>query len=253
MHQPIHVLLVGASGAIGSRIEALADADESFEVIARIDRDRPHGHAADVPRKKREIVVDFSHFSALDASVDLAFQRRTGLLVGTTSLGEEHLRRLEELSRTVPVLVAPNTSVGCVVLIEMVQKIARALGEKFLPSIVEWHREGKKDAPSGTAQALKVEVARAECGASNFGPKAVASIRAGNIVGEHLVRFDGPDETIELVHKAHSRDLFARGALRAAAWLVDQPPGRYDMATMLGLRTPGNDADETSKSPAPGV
>ncbi|MFI4883205.1 MAG: 4-hydroxy-tetrahydrodipicolinate reductase [Phycisphaerales bacterium JB064] len=236
MHKPINILLVGASGAVGSRIDALAGSDERFAVIARIDRQQPHARAASVAQQTREIIVDFSHFSAVESSIELARERRTPLLVGTTALEQQHVDALAQLARELPVLVAPNTSVGCVVLIQMVQKIARALGENFLPSIVEWHREGKVDAPSGTANALKLEIMKAPSGASNFGPRAVASIRAGGIVGEHLVRFDGPDETIELVHKAHSRDLFARGALRAAAWLVDQKPGLYDMAHMLGLR-----------------
>lgn len=235
MQQPINILLVGASGAIGSRIDALAEADERFAVTARIDHDHPHAMASNVARGNREIIVDFSHFSAVEQSISLARERPAPLLVGTTALPRESLESLSALAREVPVLIAPNTSVGCVVLIQTVQKIAHALGKNFLPSIVEWHREGKKDAPSGTANALKIEIMKADTGASRFGPRAVVSVRAGGIVGEHLVRFDGPDETVELVHKAHSRDLFARGALRAAAWLVDQQPGQYDMAAMLGI------------------
>ena len=235
MNHPINILLVGASGAVGSRIDALASADDRFTVVVRVDRDHPHARASNVSRKNREIIVDFSHFSAVSDTVALARERRAALLVGTTALSREALDELAQLAEDVPVLVAPNTSVGCVVLIQSVQKIARALGKNFSPSIVEWHREGKKDAPSGTANALKIEIMKADTGASSFGPGAVVSVRAGGIVGEHLVRFDGPDETIELIHKAHSRDLFARGALRAAAWLIEQRPGRYDMADMLGL------------------
>ncbi|MFI4915279.1 MAG: 4-hydroxy-tetrahydrodipicolinate reductase [Phycisphaerales bacterium JB060] len=239
MQHTIDILLVGASGALGSRIEALALADERFDVRARIDREHPHASVREVAAQKREIVVDFSHFSAVHESVELARMRAAPLLIGTTGLDHEHLRELQRLAAEVPVLVAPNTSVGCVVLIQMVQKIADALGENFFPSIVEWHRSGKVDAPSGTANALREAIEQATRGASNFGPKGVASVRAAGIVGEHLVRFDSLEETIEITHKAHSRDVFARGALRAAAWLVDQKPGRYDMANALGLAEVG--------------
>lgn len=234
--QPIHVILVGASGAIGSRIDALASAEPGFEVVARIDRRNPHHLVRVAHAKSPEIIVDFSHFSALDASIDLARDRRSPLLVGTTALEPSHLEALERLALQTPVLVAPNTAVGSVVLIQMVQKIALALGENFFPSIVEWHRQGKADAPSGTARALRRAIESATGGARDFANMGVASVRAADIVGEHLVRFDGPDETIELVHKAHSRDLFARGALRAARWLVAQKPGNYDMIDVLGLR-----------------
>lgn len=235
MQHTIDILLVGASGALGSRIEALAMADERFAVRARIDREHPHASVRDVVAQEREIVVDFSHFSAVHESIGLARMRAAPLLIGTTGLDSEHLRELQRLADEVPVLVAPNTSVGCVVLIQMVRKIADALGENFFPSIVEWHRSGKADAPSGTANAMREAIEQATSGASNFGPKGVASVRAAGIVGEHLVRFDSLEETIEFTHKAHSRDVFARGALRAAAWLVDQKPGRYDMAHALGL------------------
>ncbi len=235
MARPISILLVGASGALGSRIDALATGDDRFDVVARIDREHPHAHARGLAHQNHEILVDFSHFGAIPDSIALARDRDAPLLVGTTGLEQEHLDALAELSTSVPVLVAPNTSVGCVVLIHTVQKIARALGENFFPSIAEWHRSGKVDAPSGTAKALRAEIEKASDGASRFGSMSVASVRAGGIVGEHVVRFDGPDETFELSHTAHSRDLFARGALRAAAWLVDQKPGRYDMTDVLGL------------------
>ncbi len=236
MKQPASILLVGASGALGSRIDTLASEDSRFEVAARVNRTRPHTQARDIARKNREIIVDFSHFSATHASIELARTRRAPLLVGTTELQQEHTEALSKLAGDVPVLVAPNTSVGCVVLIQLVRKISFALGENFSPSIAEWHRSGKRDAPSGTANALRSAIESADEGASNFGERGVASVRAGSIVGEHAVRFDGPDETIELKHTAHSRDLFARGALHAAAWLVDQKPGLYDMVDAIGLR-----------------
>ncbi|MEQ8317723.1 MAG: 4-hydroxy-tetrahydrodipicolinate reductase [Phycisphaerales bacterium] len=243
MNQPASILLVGASGALGSRIDALADKDDRFRVVARITRSHPHAHARALAHENREIIVDFSHFDAIADSIDLARTRGAPLLIGTTGLDREHLEALERLAADVPVLVAPNTSVGCVVLVQMVRKISCALGENFSPSIAEWHRSGKRDAPSGTANALKRAIEHADDGAVRLGDQAVVSVRAGSIVGEHVVRFDGPDETIELKHTAHSRDLFARGALRAAAWLVDQQPGSYDMVDALGLR------DEESQNP----
>ena len=236
MPQPTNIILVGASGTVGSRIDALAHQVDDCMVIARVDVARPHSAIHRLAPKKCEILVDFSHSDAIDASIDLSRERRAALLVGTTGLHDQHHRALARLAETVPVLVAPNTAVGCVVLLEMVQKISRALGKNFSPSIIEWHRQGKVDAPSGTARAFMIEIEKASQGGSALGSRAVASVRAGGIVGEHLIRFDGPDETIELVHKAHSRDLFARGALRAAAWLIDQEPGSYTMADVLGLR-----------------
>lgn len=238
MSQATNIILVGASGRIGTRIAAMARDDARFRIAACVDLDRPHAAAAALEQKKPEILVDFSNFAAIERSVELAQERRIPMLAGTTGLQEAQRRALDGLASSVPVLVAPNTSVGCVVLIEMAQKIFCALGKNFSPSIVEWHREGKVDAPSGTAHAIRIQLNRAFEGPSEPTPTQVVSVRSGAIAGEHMVRFDGPEETLEIVHRAHSRDLFAHGALRAAEWLVRQQPGMYTMADVLGI-TPG--------------
>lgn len=193
-----------------------------------------------------DVVIDFSIAAALPALLQIAMRSRVAVVSGTTRLDATCERLLEETARVVPVLWAPNTSVGVQVLAELAAEAARRLGPSFDVEIVETHHRGKIDAPSGTATRLAdaVRAARADLldvhgREGNVGPRendelGVFAVRGGDVIGDHTVHLLGPGERIELTHRATSRDLFARGALQAARFVVGKPPGRYTMSDVVG-------------------
>jgi 4-hydroxy-tetrahydrodipicolinate reductase len=192
-----------------------------------------------------DVVVDFSTAAALPRLLPLAARARVAVVSGTTRLDAEAERLLDEAARVVPVLWAPNTSVGVQVLAELVAQAAARLGLSFDVEIVEAHHRAKVDAPSGTADRLRRAVAEAREGLvpvhgreGLVGPRkseeiGVLALRGGDVIGDHTVHFLGQGERLELTHRATSRDLFAHGALRAARFLLGKPPGRYTMADVL--------------------
>jgi 4-hydroxy-tetrahydrodipicolinate reductase len=152
-------------------------------------------------------------------------------LVCTTGLGSDAVETLRAESKARAVLLSPNTSLGIAAVADLVRRCAAML-PGYECSVVEAHHSQKKDAPSGTALRL-ADAARA--GGTGLKPEQIVSIRGGDVVGEHTVRFAGPGEYVELTHRATSRDLFARGALAAAAWLKGRGPGWWTMEDVLGL------------------
>ncbi|MGH8287834.1 MAG: 4-hydroxy-tetrahydrodipicolinate reductase [Steroidobacteraceae bacterium] len=195
-----------------------------------------------------DVAIDFSQPQATGAHIAACRAARKPLLIGTTGLGAELTGELEAAAREIPLLVAPNTSLGVALLVELVRRAASALPPDFDIEILETHHRMKRDAPSGTA----LELARAAgagrglaCsealssasprrgGARQQGQIGFAVLRGGDIVGEHTVLFAGPGEELRLSHRAGDRGIFARGALRAAVWLAGQPPGRYGMSEIM--------------------
>jgi 4-hydroxy-tetrahydrodipicolinate reductase len=154
------------------------------------------------------------------------------LVIGTTGQSKEQRRIIEETVQSVPIVFASNFSIGVNVLFWLTRKAAEQLGSDFDAEIVETHHKMKKDAPSGTAKTL-AEVLKAAKKTQAEIP--IQSIREGDVVGEHTVIFNGPAEHLELSHRAASREIFARGALRAAKWIIGRPPGLYSMQDVLGL------------------
>ena len=190
-----------------------------------------------------DIAIDFSQPHATRANLAACRAARKPLLVGTTGF-ELTEAELEAAASDIPLLIAPNTSLGVALLAELVRRAARTLPPEFDIEIIEAHHRMKRDAPSGTALALAraagegrgLAPAQAQAGASagRLGPRrqgdiGFAVVRGGDIVGEHTVLFAGPGEELRLSHHAGDRAIFARGALRAALWLLGQPPGRYGM------------------------
>ncbi len=172
-------------------------------------------------------------------------------VIGTTGLSPEQMERIKELSKGVRCVFSPNMSVGVNVMFKIVQEVTQVLGPEYDIEIFEAHHRLKKDSPSGTAAKLGELIAKAsgrdfdQVGV--YGRKGMVGertkeeigmqvIRAGDIVGEHTVLFGGIGERLEIIHRAHSRDNFARGAVRAALWVVNQPNGLYDMQDVLGLK-----------------
>lgn len=192
-----------------------------------------------------DVVIDFSTAAALPHLLQLAARARVAVVSGTTRLDATCERLLDEAAKVVPVLWAPNTSVGVQVLAELVTLAAQKLGLSFDVEIVETHHRAKVDAPSGTAERLRkaVEEARDYLTAvygreGNAGPRpageiGLLAVRGGDVIGDHTVHFLGQGERLELTHRATSRDLFARGALRAARFLAGKPAGRYAMVDVV--------------------
>jgi 4-hydroxy-tetrahydrodipicolinate reductase len=201
-----------------------------------------------------DVAIDFSNCGATRSTLQACRAAAKPLLLGTTGFGAELDAELEATAREVALLVAANTSVGATVLGELTRAAARALPAGFDIDVLELHHRLKQDAPSGTALALARTAAEARglpvpgsgtaAGVSS-GPRpeegqiGLASLRAGDIVGEHTVFFCGAGEELVLTHRARERGVFARGALSAALWLSSRPPGRYSMRDFIFAKTEG--------------
>jgi 4-hydroxy-tetrahydrodipicolinate reductase len=214
---------------MGSAVVRAAQRSAAFTVAAALTRatGAPARGALDA-----DVVIDFTSDAGARAALEIARGAGASLLVGTTGLAPETLDLLRGESQRRAVLVAPNTSPGATILATLVAIAARALRDTHDVAIVEAHHAMKKDAPSGTA--LRLAHAASDAGA-RINPGQILSIRGGSQVGEHIVRFAGPEEVVELSHHAQSRDLFAEGALRAAGWLHGRKPGWWTMEDVLGL------------------
>lgn len=241
------VIVHGATGRMGARLCAIAADDPRFALVGALTREgssaigSPAAHAKSTPSTVKitsscehhaDVVIDFSSDEGARNALDIALAHNAALLVGTTSLTELTARALRKASSRIPLLIAPNTSLGVPVLARAAADVARALGPSFEISIVEAHHSRKKDAPSGTA--LRLAKAISDAGAV-VKPDQILAVRGGDVIGEHTIRFAGPGEYIELTHRATSRDVFVHGALSAALWLRGRAPGDYTIEDVLGL------------------
>ena len=260
---------MGAAGRMGKRLVSLVQESKTLQLAGAIESPghpalgRDSGEEAGSGRagvviqntlgdilQNAHVIIDFTAPQATLLNVQLASKQQTAMVIGTTGFNETELQQLKELAKNIPCVFAPNMSVGVNVLLNVVGKVARALGETYNIEVIEAHHNQKKDAPSGTA--LKIAEVLAECMDWDLGDVGVyerhgiigerktkeigvQTVRAGDIIGDHTVLFGGPGERIEITHRAHTRDTFALGALRAAEWVVKQPPGLYTMADVLGL------------------
>ena len=223
------IVLVGASGRMGTRIDALAASDEGVRVVERFGRSRRMDSAVS---GSFDVIVDFSSEEGTKQSIELARKTKAALLVGTTGLSTALQQELLGLGSTNAVLVAPNTSLGVAVTRRLAKIAAELLGPSgWAVDIVESHHDRKKDAPSGTAIAMAKSL---EAGGMPVAADRMHAIRAGDTIGEHEIRFAGPSERLHIMHQAVSRDLFAAGAIRAAKWLAGRQPGSYSMEHVLG-------------------
>ena len=266
VHDKIRVGVLGAGGRMGQAIIAALIDHPQLALAGAIERaghasvGRPPGpgcpagmtigsnpgplaHASDV-------LIDFTAPSALAATLDAACEGRAAIVIGTTGLAAEHHALIDRAARSIAVLQAANTSLGVTLLARLVADAARALGPDWDIEIAELHHRDKIDAPSGTALALGMAAAAGRgvdlgtvsdrgrdgtTGARVAGHIGFASLRGGSAAGDHTVLFAGEGERVELRHLAENRDIFARGALKAAAWLAPRPAGRYAMDDVLEL------------------
>ena len=266
----IKAVVAGASGRMGKRLVALMRESPDFQIVGAVERKdhvdvgRDAGEVAgvgplgvaivDVVDKAlpgAQVLLDFTAPAAAMRNLEAASQARVTAVVGTTGLSEADIVRARELAARVPCVQSPNMSVGVNVLYGVLAQVARTLGDGYDIEVIEAHHHFKKDSPSGTADRMARVLAEAlgrdlrKVGVyGRFGivgertkeEIGVHAIRAGDIVGEHTILFGGMGERIEITHRAHSRDNFAFGALRAARWVVGKSPGLYDMLDVLGLK-----------------
>jgi len=261
------LLIIGAAGRMGRRILSLAVDANQFDIVAAVERqDHPDiGKdaglvAAAGPINVKldsicpagaDVAIDFSQPAAADSTVDYCVKNNVALVLGTTGLSNEQLAKIKAASAKIPVIYATNMSVGMNVLFNLAGQVASMLGEDYDIEIIEQHHRFKKDAPSGSALTLAKNICKAtgkkfpDCltpGRSGKdalrekGTIGIHAVRAGDITGIHSVIFSSLGEKLTLNHTAHSRDTFARGALRAAQWLTGKTPGLYSMTEVLSLK-----------------
>jgi 4-hydroxy-tetrahydrodipicolinate reductase len=239
----IRLLVHGATGRLGRVILEVAKTEPNFTVTGATREDSPEKLV-----DATDVVVDVSAAAATVKLAQICAEAKKPLVVGTTGHNQAQLEALRQASTQCPLMLAPNFSVGVNLLYWLAELTAKALGENFDVEIIEWHHRLKKDAPSGTAKKLAETIAVARrlsyeqharhgragaVGERSRDEIGMHAIRGGDIVGEHTVLFAGPGERIELTHKASSRETFARGALRAASWIVERAPGLYEMRDTL--------------------
>jgi 4-hydroxy-tetrahydrodipicolinate reductase len=240
----LRILLNGAKGRMGLAVAAAAPA-MGVEIAAQTDQgDDAAGAIASV-----DAVVDFSSHRATRALLELAVAAGKPVVLGTTGHAPGERDELLRLAARVPCVWAGNFSVGVNLLFALTRKAARTLGEDFDAEVIELHHRTKKDAPSGTALRLLeviLEERKLDRSALRHGREGITgerprsevgvhSLRGGDVVGDHTVLFAGTGERLELTHRASDRAIYARGALRAAQWVVSRKPGVYDMQDVLGL------------------
>ena len=243
----IRLLINGSRGRMGRALVACAAEDPELAVSAEIDE----GDDFQVALPKCDAVIDFTHATATAAVSDACALAGKSLVIGTTGHTDEARARISAASQKIPIVFAPNFSVGVNTLFWLTQKAAEILGPDFDLEVVEMHHRLKKDSPSGTARRLaeilagvrgfsyEKDVLHGREGMIGERTKTeigMHSIRGGDVVGDHTVIFANAGERLELTHKASSRETFANGALRAAKWAASRPAGLYDMQDVLGLR-----------------
>lgn len=242
----IEIGVIGARGRMGRAIAAELETSREARLAGAADRGDDLSRLA----LASDVLIDFTAPDALAQSLDAAVTARKPLVIGTTGLDDQALAAVATAGRTVAVLQSANMSLGVTLLAHLVREAAARLGSDWDIEIAEMHHRDKVDAPSGTALLLGAAAAAGRgieladhkdrgrdgiTGARVEGRIGFASLRGGSVAGDHFVVLAGDGERLELGHRADSRAIFARGALRAALWLTRQPPGRYAMTDVLGI------------------
>ena len=266
----IKAIVAGAAGRMGGRIINMIQQGRDVELAAAFERADHGGVGSDVGEvvglghlgmklagsleevvDSGEVLIDFTTPECTLENMRLAASKGLSMVVGTTGITGDALKEVGELTRKLRCVMAPNMSVGVNVMFRIAGEMAKLLGNDYDMELLEVHHRLKKDAPSGTAMRLAQILAEATkrdlqevavyerkgmIGERTDREIGIQTWRAGDITGEHTVMFGGIGERLELIHRAHNRDNFARGALKAAVWVVNQPMGLYDMQDVLGLK-----------------
>lgn len=260
----LKIAVNGACGRMGARVAALVLEDPQLKLTAALERnghpllDKDIGAIAGCGETNvkvtstlnadTDVLIDFSSPESTLAIAEVCAIKKVAIVTGTTGLNPQQLEKIKYFSRQIPCLVSPNMSVGVNVLFSLAAQMAQILGSEFDIEIIETHHRFKKDAPSGTALRLAEKICEAtgrntekdvvhgrqgmtgERPANQIGMHA---IRSGDVIGDHTVVFGSLGERIEITHKAHTRDTFVRGAIRAAKFVAQKSPGMYSMADVL--------------------
>jgi 4-hydroxy-tetrahydrodipicolinate reductase len=260
----IKLAITGACGRMGQRIAALAASDKNFKLVSPLERSdhpdlgRNYGDLIGVPQPdvllsdalqgEPGVLIDFTVPASTAGWVNACLEHHLPMVVGTTGLTEKELGLLRAAAQKIPIVQAPNMSIGMNLLFRLAKEVTQVLGDEYDVEIVEQHHRFKKDAPSGSALGLLEAVAKGRGREAKdiavFGRQGrevprkpgevgVHALRLGDTVGEHAVCFGTLGETVSLTHSVHSRDTFALGALRAAAWVLGKPPRMYSMQDVL--------------------
>ncbi len=266
----IKAVVTGAAGRMGSRIINVLSSSDGIALSGALekkgqallgqDAGGPAGISATGVKitddlaaalKSGDVLIDFTFPEISLEHLKVCAAQGRAAVIGSTGFTKEHLAQVSSYVQKVPCVLSPNMSVGVNVCFKVLADLAKILGPDFDAEIVEWHHRLKKDAPSGTAVRMGEVVAGAlgrnyrdvakfhregMTGARTNEEIGMQTVRGGDIVGEHTVFFIGMGERIELTHRAHTRDMFARGAVRAAKWVIGKKPGLYDMQDVLGLK-----------------
>src|SRR3954467_12659306 len=264
---PITTLAItGAAGRMGQRLVALAKQDGGFDLVAAIERPDHPAQARDAGevaglgpiglpitfdlKPTPQVLIDFTAPASMRHWLKTCRDRNIALVVGTTGLQPQDHAIIDQAAADIPILQAPNMSLGVNLLFKVAAEVAKRLGDDYDIEIVEGHHRFKKDAPSGTAMGLADVILKAtgktrdalvydrhgDEAIRQRGDVGMHALRIGDEVGRHTAYFAALGERLELTHVATNRDTFAHGALRAAKWLAQQKPGRYQIADMLGLK-----------------
>ncbi len=269
----VRLVVAGAAGRMGRMIVAAADGNAGCGLAGAVERPgnqflgQDAGQLAGVgdagvlvtdnlaaALRAADVLVDFTMAEALPEHLDGCVAAGVGMVIGTTGLGAAGKAAVADAAARIPIVQSANMSVGVNVLTGLLRAAAQALGAGYDIEIIEAHHRMKRDSPSGTALLLRDAVAEgrgfdAEKGSiygrhGMAGPRpeteiGIHAVRGGDIVGDHTVLFAGPGERLEFIHRAHSRETFAQGAIRAALWVAKRRPGFYTMLDVLGLTTGG--------------
>jgi 4-hydroxy-tetrahydrodipicolinate reductase len=260
----IKLAITGACGRMGQRIALLALQDKNFNIVCPLERSdypdlgKKYGSLIGAPpveallsdafQGQPDVLIDFSSPASTEHWVSTCLSHNIPMVIGTTGLTEKEMAVIKSAAQKIPIVQAPNMSIGMNLLFRVAAQMAGVLGEEYDIEIVEQHHRFKKDAPSGTALGLLEAVARGR----GKDPKQIAvydrqgpscqrkpgevalhALRLGDTVGEHTVFFGSLGETLAISHSAHSRDTFAQGSLHAAAWIVGKAPKLYSMQDVL--------------------
>ena len=251
----LKIVVCGASGKMGKMVVSRILSDKELVLSGAIEWREHHAVGQQINEinitdnfsealKSSDVAIDFTNMDATLYHLDIAKKQKKAIIIGTTGITAEGIERIKSASREIPIILAANMSVGVNLIFKLVGEVADAL-PCYDVEIIEAHHNQKKDAPSGTALKL-AEIISSKSGLEpvfgrhgNVGARkkeiGIHSVRAGDIVGEHTVIFAGEGEQIELIHRAHSRDTFAAGAVKAAKWIFGKSPGLYSMRDVLGL------------------
>jgi 4-hydroxy-tetrahydrodipicolinate reductase len=266
----IKTIVTGAGGRMGRRIISLIAGDKDMQLTGAVEQEGHELVGKDIGEiiglgkmginvndnvascaKYGDVIIDFTHHEASLHNLETAVENNLAIVIGSTGFTADEMARVKVLAQETRCIVSPNMSVGVNVMFKVLEDVAGILGDDYNVEIVEAHHNLKKDAPSGTAMKMAQIIAerlgrdlehagiysrKGMIGSRTKDEIGIQTLRAGDIVGEHMVMFGGMGERLEFIHRAHSRDNFARGAILAAKWLMDKRSGLYDMQDVLGIR-----------------